>query len=154
MLVYVFVAIWALLFIGSIVYACVGDPKLGLPGAIASVAALAVSVVPLDNIYLSIFAQVAVAAVVVSVPLIWYTIAGKSNSDTRIKKGKANIRALIGKRCLVVEEISNIHNKGLVKYRGQLWSAATVNPNDHIEEGTIVVIHYVEGVKLVCAREK
>jgi membrane protein implicated in regulation of membrane protease activity len=113
-----------------------------------------ISLVLTDNIYLSLFAQVAVAALIVAIPLIWYSIAGKANRDTRIKKGKANIRGLIGKRCLVVEDISNIHNKGLVKYRGNVWSASSVNENDYIEEGTIVVINYVEGVKLVCSREK
>ena len=154
MLAYVLTGIWAALLVGSILYSIFGDAKLGIPGAVASTAALVVSVVLTENFYLSLFAQVAVAAFFVSLPLIWYTLADRANRDTRIKKGRANIRALIGKRCLVIEDISNIHNKGLVKYRGQVWSASSVNANDFIEEGTIVVIHYVEGVKLVCSREK
>lgn len=154
MLAYVFTAIWAVLFIGSLIVAIVHDTKYGIPASIATGAAMVVSLVLTENLYLSIFAQVAVAAVAVAVPLIWYTIAGKVNSDTRIKRGRANIRALIGQRCLVVEEISNIHNKGLVKFKGNVWSAASVNENDYIEEGTIVYVHYVEGVKLVCSREK
>ena len=154
MLAYVFTGIWAALLVGSILYAILGDAKFGIPASVASTAALAVSVVLTDNIYLSLFAQVAVAALIVAFPLIWYALAGKANNDKRIRKGKANIRALVGQRCLVVEDISNIHNKGLVKYRGQLWSASSVNPNDYIEEGTIVVINYVEGVKLVCSRER
>lgn len=154
MLAYVFTGIWAALFIGSVLYAILGDAKMGIPASAASVAALVVSLVLTDNLYLSIFAQVAVAAVITAIPLISYVTAGKSNSDKRIRKGKANIRALIGQRCLVIEDISNIHDKGLVKYKGNLWSARSVNENDYIEEGTIVVIHYVEGVKLVCSREK
>lgn len=154
MLAYVFTGIWAALFIGSVLYAIFGDAKMGIPASAASVAALVVSLVLTDNLYLSIFAQVAVAAVITAIPLISYVTAGKSNSDKRIRKGKANIRALIGQRCLVIEDISNIHDKGLVKYKGNLWSARSVNENDYIEEGTIVVIHYVEGVKLVCSREK
>ena len=154
MLAYVLTGIWAALLVGSILYAILGDAKFGIPASVASTAALAVSIVLTDNIYLSLFVQVAVAALIVSFPLIWYALAGKANNDKRIRKGKANIRALVGQRCLVVEDISNIHNKGLVKYRGQLWSASSVNPNDYIEEGTIVVINYVEGVKLVCSRER
>ena len=154
MLAYVFTGIWAALLVGAVLYAILGDAKFGIPASVASTAALAVSVVLTDNIYLSLFAQVAVAALIVAFPLIWYALAGKANNDKRIRKGKANIRALVGQRCLVVEDISNIHNKGLVKYRGQLWSASSVNPNDYIEEGTIVVINYVEGVKLVCSRER
>ena len=154
MLALVLTGIWAALLVGSILHAILGDAKFGIPAAVASTAALAVSLVLTENFYLSLFVQVAVAAVIVALPLIWYAIADKANSDKRIRKGKANIRGLIGQRCLVVEDISNIHNKGLVKYRGQVWSASSVNPNDFIEEGTIVVIHYVEGVKLVCSREK
>ena len=154
MLAYVFTGIWAALLIGSLIVAIRGETKYGIPASVASGAAMVVSLVLTGDIYLSIFAQVAVAGVVVAVPLVWYTIAGKANNDNRIKAGKNNIRALIGQRCLVIEEISNIHNKGLVKFNGNVWSAASVNENDYIEEGTIVYVHYVEGVKLVCSREK
>ena len=154
MLPIVFTCIWAAVLVGSVLHAILVDAKLGIPASVASTAALVVSVVLTENLFLSIFAQVAVAAVIVSVPLIWYHLADKANSDKRIRKGRANIRALVGQRCLVIEDISNIHNKGLVKYRGQVWSASSVKPNDYIEEGTIVVINYVEGVKLVCSREK
>ena len=154
LIAYVFTGIWVALFIGSILYAILGDAKYGVPAAIASAAALAVSIVLTDNIYLGLFAQVAAAAFIIAVPLIWYSLAGKANSDKRIKKGRANIRALIGQRCLVTEEISNIKNTGLVKFKGNVWSAMSVNENDFIEEGTIVYVHYVEGVKLVCSREK
>ena len=154
MLAYVFTGIWAALLLGSVLYAIFGDAKFGLVASVASGAAMAVSIVLTDNLYTSLFAQVAIAAFIVAVPLIWYYVAGKANSDTRIRRGKANIRGLVGQRCLVIEDISNIHNKGLVKYRGNVWSARSVNQNDHIEEGTIVVIHYVDGVKLVCSRER
>ena len=39
----------------------------------------------------------------------------------------------------VVEDISNIHDKGLVKHKGAVWSARSVNENDFVEAGTIVV---------------
>ena len=72
----------------------------------------------------------------------------------RMKKGKTNLNALIGERCLVVEDISNIHVKGMVNLRGAVWSALASDDNDVIEEGTIVVVDRVDGVKLVCSREK
>lgn len=154
MLSYVFAAIWAVLLLASLAVAFFVNDKYGITASVASAAAMVVSLVLTTNIYLSIFAQAAVAGVIVAVPLIWYALAGKANSDTRIKKGRANIRALIGQRCLVTEEISNIKNTGLVKFKGNVWSAMSVNENDFIEEGTIVYVHYVEGVKLVCSREK
>ncbi len=72
----------------------------------------------------------------------------------KMKKGKTNLTAMIGERCLVTEDISNIHAKGTVSFKGLVWSARSVDDNDVIEEGTIVVIDRVEGVKLVCSREK
>ena len=72
----------------------------------------------------------------------------------RQRKGKTNITALIGERCLVIEDISNIHVKGLVNLKGSIWSACCADKNDVIEAGTVVVVERVEGVKLVCSREK
>lgn len=155
MLVYVLTGVWAALLVCSVLISIFQDAKLGIPASVASLAAMVISLVmPAEEFYLSLFIQVAAAAAIVAMPLIWYYVAGRANADKRIKKGRANIRALVGQRCLVVEDISNIHNKGLVKYKGNVWSARSVTENDYIEEGTIVVINYVEGVKLVCSRER
>lgn len=70
------------------------------------------------------------------------------------KKNRTNITALLGQRCKVVEDISNVDVKGLVNINGSLWSARCVDDNDYIEADTIVVVERVEGVKLVCSREK
>ena len=72
----------------------------------------------------------------------------------KMKKGKTNLTALIGERCLVVEDISNIHSKGSVNLKGAIWSARSTDDNDVVEEGTIVVVDRIDGVKLVCSREK
>ncbi len=72
----------------------------------------------------------------------------------KMKKGKTNLTALIGERCLVVEDISNIHVKGSVNLKGVIWSARSVDENDVIEEGTIVVVERIDGVKLICSRER
>lgn len=72
----------------------------------------------------------------------------------KMKKGKTNLTALVGERCLVIEDISNIHVKGAVNLKGAIWSARSADENDVIEEGTIVVVDRIDGVKLVCSREK
>ena len=68
----VFTCIWAALLVGSILHAIFVDAKIGIPASVASAAAFVVSLVLTDNIFLGLFAQVAVAAVVVSLPLLWY----------------------------------------------------------------------------------
>ena len=72
----------------------------------------------------------------------------------KMKRGKTNLTALIGERCLVVEDISNIHSKGTVNLKGAIWSARSTDENDVVEEGTIVVVERIDGVKLVCSSEK
>ena len=156
MLAYVPVAVWAIIAVVAILMIIFGDQKFqAIVMAFASIIALVIALVVDGQIAIYAFiAEIFVVCIPGLVILLWYNVAGKMNTDRKLKKGKNNLRALIGERCLVVEDISNIHNKGLVKYRGQVWSASSVKPNDYIEEGTIVVIHYVEGVKLVCSREK
>ena len=72
----------------------------------------------------------------------------------KFKKGKTNITSLIGERCLVIEDISNINVKGLVNLKGSIWSARSKDENDLIEAGTIVVVENIEGAKLICSRER
>ncbi len=97
--------------------------------------------------------QVAAFAVVSLVSLLIFKIAFNKKLK-KTKKGKTNITALIGEKCLVVEDISNIHVKGSVNLKGAIWSARSVDDNDYIEAGTIVVVDRIDGVKLVCSREK
>lgn len=77
-----------------------------------------------------------------------------SKKVKKLKKGKTNLNALFGEKGLVTEEISNIHVKGTVNLHGKVWAARSVDDNDVIEEGTIVVVERIEGVKLICSREK
>lgn len=132
--------------------------QYAFPAMLGTIAAFVVALVypikKVEDVWLSLLIEVVIVAVCFGWPFVWYAKAGKLNKDKRIKKGASSIRALVGERCLVVEDISNIHETGLVKYKGNVWSAKMLNPNDYVEEGTIVVVNYVEGVKLVCTREK
>lgn len=69
------------------------------------------------------------------------------------EESKTNVDAIIGKKCIVVEEISNIHAKGAVKLGGQVWSARS-SDESVIEEGKIVTVESISGVKLICKEEK
>ena len=64
---------------------------------------------------------------------------------------KTNVDAIIGKKCIVVEEISNIHGKGAVKLGAQVWRARS-NDDSVIEEGSIVTVESISGVKLICKK--
>ena len=61
-----------------------------------------------------------------------------------------NADALIGMQAVVTEPINNLHAKGQVKVRGQIWTARSENESLTYEEGEVVTVVAIEGVKLIC----
>lgn len=62
---------------------------------------------------------------------------------------KTNASSLIGRTCIVKEEIDNLKAMGCVLIDGQEWTARCVDDNMVIEEGKVVVIESIKGVKLI-----
>ncbi len=71
----------------------------------------------------------------------------RPKEDTR-----TNIDAIIGERCVVLEKIDNFAGQGLVKVKGQIWSARGVGEDDVFEEGEALTVVAIEGVKLICRK--
>ena len=69
----------------------------------------------------------------------------------RARPVPTNADALIGEVAVVTEKISNIEARGLVKIRGQIWSAKSADGVD-IDKDEKVSIISIEGVKLVCRK--
>ena len=65
------------------------------------------------------------------------------------KEPKTNAEALIGRTCLVTEEIRNIDEVGEVKVGGLCWSARAADPTRVIAVGEQVTVKEVQGVKLI-----
>ena len=65
------------------------------------------------------------------------------------KEPKTNAESLIGRTCMVTEEISNINEVGEVKVGGLCWSARAEDPARVIAVGEQVTILKIEGVKLI-----
>lgn len=64
------------------------------------------------------------------------------------KEIPSNIFAIIGKQCIVTQEINNLMGTGIVKVSGELWTARSAD-DQLLEVGTRVVVVRVEGVKLI-----
>ncbi len=73
------------------------------------------------------------------------------NKTLRPKHTPTNADAVIGETAIVTERICNIENKGLVRVRGQIWSAKSADGAD-LEEGETVSVISIEGVKLICRK--
>ena len=64
---------------------------------------------------------------------------------------KMNNNAMIGKKGIVIKEISPLEETGQVKVAGELWSAITTN-DEKIQINEIVKVMKVDGVKLVVTK--
>ena len=70
----------------------------------------------------------------------------------RVKKTATNLDRLIGETAIVTERVDNLRSLGCVKVNGQLWSARSES-GDIIDDGEIVEIIAVSGVKLICRKK-
>ena len=94
-----------------------------------------------------LWAQI-IAALVVSIILLLTTrpIAVKYFNKDRVR---TNAESLIGHIAIVMSEIDNLQNIGLVNVGGQEWSAKSSDDDVKIPAGTVVEILSISGVKLI-----
>ncbi len=64
-----------------------------------------------------------------------------------------NINEIIGAKCVVTERIDNFAGCGEARVNGLVWSARAAFEDEVFEEGEVLVIVAVEGVKLICKKE-
>lgn len=65
---------------------------------------------------------------------------------------KTNVEAIIGEKCIVTEKVDNYAGCGQVKIKGQIWSARSVDENETFNEGDILHVVAIEGVKVICKK--
>ncbi len=134
--------IWLIIFVACIVVeiATMGLATIWFAGGslVAAVAAAAGAPVWLQIILFF----------VVSLVLLYFTrpIAVKYFNKDRVK---TNAESLIGRQAIVISEINNLQGIGQVTVGGQEWSARSVNENQEIKVGTVVVVRAISGVKLM-----
>lgn len=87
------------------------------------------------------FLVVSVVALALTRPLVKKYVNGRVQPT--------NADALIGRDCVVTEDIDNIAGTGAVKVDGKVWTARSVDENVHFQAGSIVTAVRIEGVKLI-----
>lgn len=68
------------------------------------------------------------------------------------KKESTNVDRAIGERVRVIERISNLDQTGRVMYNGLDWTARTEDDKITIEQGELVRVLQIAGVKLIVER--
>lgn len=118
------------------------------PGLVSiwfAVGALAAMVASLLNasfpVQLVSFVVVSFASLCLTRPLV------KKYINAKVQPTNAD--ALIGKKCVVTEDICNLTSTGAVKISGQVWSARAENDEFSYKAGQVVTVCRIEGVKLI-----
>lgn len=68
-----------------------------------------------------------------------------------MSKVKTNIDSMIGQTCKVTETIDNYNNTGMAVFKGQVWTARSLD-DVIIYEGELVYITEIRGVKIIVKR--
>ncbi len=98
---------------------------------------------------LPVWSQVTVFIVVSVALLILFILAIKPRLGNFINKPEAtNADRVIGVEGIVTVDIDPVQATGLVKVKGQIWSAVSAD-DSFIKEGTAVVVSEIRGVRVV-----
>ena len=87
------------------------------------------------------FLIVSILALVLTKPLVRKIQSGRiqpTNADT-----------VIGKECVVVEEVNNVLGTGAVTVDGKTWTARNVDEKAVSSPGEVKTVEKIEGVKLI-----
>ena len=116
----------------------------------------------LVSIWFAIGAFAAMISAILGAPLwlqvLWFfAVASLTPCLTRpFAKKYVNSRAtptnadmLIGKECVVTEEIDNVLGTGAVTVGGKVWTARTEEPDGKAETGKVMTVVRIDGVKLI-----
>ena len=134
--------VWIAVLVAAVVTEAVTNDFVAIwffPAALVSML-LSLFTVPVW-VQILVFVVVGLALVIATRPLCRKLLKGK--------KQTTNAPALIGRVCIVTEEIRNIDEVGEVKVGGLCWSARALDPARVIGVGEQVEIVEISGVKLI-----
>lgn len=137
--------IWIAIIVLAIVIEVISEQLISIwfvPGAIIATF--------LDYFGIKLIWQILVVLVLAAIGIVIARVFLADKIAARIQK--TNIDAIIGERCIVTERIDNYAGCGLVKIKGQIWSARGVGENDVYEIGSVLHVVAIEGVKVICKK--
>ena len=124
------------------------------------------AVVPgLVSIWFALGALAALIAAILHAPmwlqLVWFFVVSiatlvltrplaKKYVNSRVKPTNADM--ILGKECVVTEEIDNIRGTGAVTVGGKVWTARMENDGETAAVGEVLKTLRIEGVKLIVSK--
>jgi len=89
----------------------------------------------------AVFVLVSTILIFLTKPIVDKYISKKDTVPT-------NVYSIIGKKGIVISEISNLDGIGQVKINGETWSAIS-DSGSNISKGAEVVVNKIDGVKVI-----
>ena len=145
--IFALIVFWLVL---AIVFAAVELATVGLVSiwfAAGAFAALLVAVLH-GNLILQVIVFLAVSIVLLVSTRSW----AKKYLNSKIQK--TNVDSVIGEKTRLTERVSNVDQTGKAVVLGQEWTARAAHDNEIIEQGELVEVVAVSGVKLIVKRFK
>ena len=145
--IFALIVFWLVL---AIVFAAVELATVGLVSiwfAAGAFAALLVAVLH-GNLILQVIVFLAVSIVLLVSTRSW----AKKYLNSKIQK--TNVDSVIGEKTRLTERVSNLDQTGKAVVLGQEWTARAAHDNEIIEQGELVEVVAVSGVKLIVIRFK
>lgn len=145
--IFALIVFWLVL---AIVFAALELATVGLVSiwfAAGAFVALLVAVLH-GNLILQVIVFLAVSIVLLVSTRSW----AKKYLNSKIQK--TNVDSVIGEKTRLTERVSNLDQTGKAVVLGQEWTARAAHDNEIIEQGELVEVVAVSGVKLIVKRFK
>lgn len=91
--------------------------------------------------------QIALFLLSSAVALILTRPLARKYVNSRVQATNADV--VIGKDCVVVEAVDNLHGTGAVSIGGKVWTARTEREDLLLPEGSVARVLRIDGVKLI-----
>ena len=137
--------IWLIAMIVLLIVEAVVPGLVSIWFALGALAALIAAILHAPmRLQLVWFFVVSIAALVLTRPL------AKKYVNSRVKPTNADM--ILGKECVVTEEIDNIRGTGAVTVGGKVWTARMENDGETAAVGEVLKTLRIEGVKLIVSK--
>ena len=138
--------IWLSVLILSIAIEVMTEQFVSIWFAPAAIIAIIINIVTIGPVWqIGAFVVVTIIGIFLFRNLVMKKLSRPEN--------RTNIDAIIGEKCVVTERIDNFAGCGQAKVKGQIWSARGAHEDDVFEQGEVLTVVAIEGVKLICIKK-
>lgn len=144
---YIWSVVWVAVFIAALVIEAQTAELVSIWFVPSAIISLILSLFKVDwRIQLVVFVLLSALLLILSRTVFKKRLLAKSDDS------KTDLDLLIGQTAIVSEKIDNVKETGCVKIKGQIWSARMSDDSITADEGEVLIVDSISGVKLICRK--